>query len=505
MEASSPVRGLIWQARWLLRIASLLVPKSQRKAWYNERYTQAWHWIHFLHESRRLNVATRLEVAKHLCRAFADALWHRFDRAKVLKWMQEGPTTPRFCLAALGSLLLFVVVATGFAPTIRSSLARLPYRDPDHLAYLSLTNNFIHIHSDSIFLAASRWAAQSKTAEAVSAYAWEPATIAAPSRVIEVVSARVSPDFFDTLGISAGKGTLFHAGDEKNCVGCIIISHDLWQHGFYHDPAIIGKQVLFQGNTSTVVGVLPSQFRFVSPEISVWTVAESRADAFTTVARTGTVLRLRPDATLGQASSEFSKLVGSVSQIDLTSIKARVRQDADIYVLFTMLAFLGSLVLLAYRLVNWSGPKVHLSGRESVRWWMFFAAKTVLLLANCFVISLEVTRRVFLVFSGVVPTFVGPVCTWLFLVTTVLALTWSLRDQCRRCRLCFKRLGHAASVGAPAYLLLDWGGTELVCPQGHGMLHVPEMQASWMEVDHWTPLDDSWKPLFESESEDVKV
>jgi hypothetical protein len=503
MQASGPVRGLIWQSRWLLRIASLLVPGSQRKAWYEQQYAQVWHWIHFLHESKKLNTATRLEVAKHLGGAFPDALWRRFDRNKAVKWMDEGPRTPRFCLLALGAVLLFAVVATGFAPTIRSSLSRLPYRDPERLAHLSLNNSFIRVHSDSLFLAASRWAAESKTTEAVSAYAWEPGTIASPGVGVDVISARVSPDFFETLGVGAGMGRLFHAGDEKQCVGCIIISYDLWQHGFHHDPAIIGKQVVFQGNASTIVGVLPSRFEFVSPEISVWDVAESRANAFTTTARTGAVLRLHPNVTISQASAEFSQLVGSVSSIDLISIKARMRQDADIYVLFTMLAFLGSLVLLAYRLVNSSGPKVHLNRRESYRWWMFFAVKTVLLLANCFLISLEGTRRAFLVFTGVVPPFAGPLCTWLFLVTTVVVLSWSLRDQCRRCRFCLKRLGHEISVGAPAYLLLDWGGTELVCSQGHGMLHVPEMPTSWLELEHWTPLDDSWKPLFESE--DLKV
>lgn len=503
MAASRPVRGLIRQSRWLLRTVSLLVPKNQRKAWYEQKYAHVWHWVHFLNESGQLNSRTRLEVAKHLWEAFPDALWHRFDRTKVLKWMQESPRTPRFCLGTLVALLLFVVVATGFAPTIRHSLSRLPYRDPDHLAHLSLNNSFIRIHSDSIFLAASRWAAQSKTAGAVSAYAWEPATVAAPGGTVEVITARVSPDFFDTLGVAPDMGRLFHTGDEKQCLNCIVISNDLWQHGFRHDPAMIGKQVIFQGNTATVIGVLPSRFGFVSPEISVWNVAESRVNAYTTVARTGAVLRLRQGATVNQAAAEFPQLVGSVSGIDLTSIRARVRQDVDIYIVFTMLAFLGSLVLLAYRLVNWSGPKVHLRWHEGFRWWLFFAAKTVLLLANCFVISLEVTRRVFLVFTGVVPPFAGALCTWLFLVTTVVGLSWSLHDQCRRCRLCLKRLGHEASVGAPAYLLLDWWGTELVCSQGHGMLHVPEMRASWLEMDQWTPLDDSWKPLFESE--DVNV
>ena len=101
--------------------------------------------------------------------------------------------------------------------------------------------------------------------------------------------------------------------------------------------------------------------------------------------------------------------------------------------------------------------------------------------------------------TGSVHPLVGPFSTWLFLVTAMVALSWSLHDQGRRCRLCLRRLGNEASVGTPSYLLLDWWGTELVCSDGHGLLHVPEMKSSWQEFDQWVSLDESWKPLFEHE------
>lgn len=504
MKPSRPIRGLITYLGWLLRIASLVVPQPQRQNWYSRRYAQVWHWAHFLHESGRLNTSTRLQLLKHVWAAFSDALWHRLNREKVLRFVRESPRTGRFCLLAISGLFLFCLLVTGFVPTVWSTFSQLPYRDPQHLAHFSFTNDFIRIRSDSLFLAASRWKGLSKTAEAVSAYSWEPVTLtAAPGGNVDVISARVSPDFLDTLGVGAGLGRAFRADDDAQCPRCVIMSDDLWRHAFHHDPAILGKQISLQGRPAIVVGVLPRQFRFVSPEISLWTLSDTKANAFTTAERAGVVLRLRPDSTMSQAKDEFSKLVSGTSDIDLTSIKDRAGQGARVYVVFTVLALVGSLVVLAYRLVNSSGPKVRLSLRNNIRWWMFFSAKTVLLLATCFVVSLEGTRRVFLMFNGVATPFAGPVSTWLFLVTTVLALTWSLHDQCHRCRLCLKRLGQEIHVGAPASLFLDWCGTELVCSQGHGMLHVPEMHASWLEMEHWTSLDDSWKSLFESE--DVKA
>jgi hypothetical protein len=89
------------------------------------------------------------------------------------------------------------------------------------------------------------------------------------------------------------------------------------------------------------------------------------------------------------------------------------------------------------------------------------------------------------------------VSTWLFVMGSTSALAWSMADQRQRCRVCLKRLGMAAHVGCTGCLLLDWAGTELVCVEGHGMLHVPEMVACWQDPDRWTSLDETWQGLFE--------
>ena len=164
-----------------------------------------------------------------------------------------------------------------------------------------------------------------------------------------------------------------------------------------------------------------------------------------------------------------------------------------------MLSLLGGIALGSSRLGGAKTRKIKLSFQHTLRWWGFFTLKTLLLLAICFVGSLELTGKLSVMFTGSVHPLVGPFSTWLFLVTAMIALSWSLHDQGRRCRFCLRRLGNEASVGTPGYLLLDWWGTELVCSDGHGLLHVPEMKSSWQEFDQWVSLDESWKPLFENE------
>ena len=509
MEVSGPFRGLIRQSSWLLRIASMLAPKSRRKQWYEQKRVEVWHWAHFLHESGRLNSSSKRELAKHVWSAFNDAFWLRFDRKNVQRLLREVPRTPRFALLAITGALIAIVITTGFFPTIRWALSSFPYRSPERLVNLTFNGNFIRYHPGTLFLTVSRWSEQSKASEAIAAYSWEEGDkIKAGEQRMEVTGTRVSPDFFNVLGVNAAAGRLFHAGDEKQCENCIVISDWLWERGFHRDPALVGKKILFQGSSSTVIGILPARFWFISPEISVWTLTSTHARSVNLAERTGAVLRLRPGATRAQADAELQNLLkdsGSAfgfARAELAPIKNPISQGLGIYLLFIAVAFISALIILKLRQMRYGAP-LRVGAGNQYRWWLFFSGKTALLMVTCFVLAVEGTRRVFVIATDGVPSSAGAVSSWFLLVSAVLAVTWSLHDQGRRCHICLKRLSHESYVGVPARLLLDWWGTELVCSQGHGMLHLPEMRASWLEEEQWIQLDDSWKPLFEPDEAKV--
>jgi len=250
-----------------------------------------------------------------------------------------------------------------------------------------------------------------------------------------------------------------------------------------------------------VIGVLPESFVFTFPEVSVWLLPRWGITTNNFADRTGAVLRMQPHATLAQAKEEFGQMAekDGYSQPQMESFVSRAHQGMKLYLFFTVLSLFGGIALGSSRLGGAKTRKIKLSFAHGVRWWGFFSVKTLLLLAICFVGSLELTGRVSIMLTGSVHPLVGPFSTWLFLVTAMIALSWSLYDQGRRCRFCLRRLGNEASVGTPGYLFLGWWGTELVCSDGHGLLHVPEMKSSWQEFDQWVSLDESWKPLFEHE------
>jgi len=75
----------------------------------------------------------------------------------------------------------------------------------------------------------------------------------------ELLSAlRVSPGFFDVLGVRPLLGREFRREDETpDNHHVVILSHELWQRRFHNDPAVIGKQIELTGEAFTVVGVMP--------------------------------------------------------------------------------------------------------------------------------------------------------------------------------------------------------------------------------------------------------
>jgi len=126
VKPNPQIRLLVWQCKFLLRSASLLVPKAQRAAWYQEWYGEIWHWLHFLAESGRLNSHTTMELTRHCWGAFPDAAFHRFDHKKVTRVLDEEPRSARFCLSAILIAVLGLILVTGFAPTIRAGFKPLP-------------------------------------------------------------------------------------------------------------------------------------------------------------------------------------------------------------------------------------------------------------------------------------------------------------------------------------------------------------------------------------------
>ncbi len=74
-------------------------------------------------------------------------------------------------------------------------------------------------------------------------------------------------NFFEALGVQPHIGRAFIAGAEtpERQPRVAVMSHDFWRRRFNSDPAVVGRIVHLNGEPVDVVGVLPADYRAVTP------------------------------------------------------------------------------------------------------------------------------------------------------------------------------------------------------------------------------------------------
>jgi hypothetical protein len=140
------------------------------------------------------------------------------------------------------------------------------------------------------------------------------------------------------------------------------------------------------------------------------------------------------------------------------------------------------------------GTKRILSTRT--RWNLFLGAKISLTLLLGFLATVVATEPA----RTLAGTRLAWAADWLELMLSALVVTaslrWALLDQEQRCQKCLRTLRQPTRVGPPSRNFLEWSGTALACEDGHGRLHVPEMDGSWCWYDLWVELDAGLAGIF---------
>jgi hypothetical protein len=367
--------------------------------------------------------------------------------------------TPRFALGlVLGAATLVAVLSGGFHGT-RSMLARLPYPDADRVVEFRAFVPFLGARNEIPAETLDFWRKGSQTIEAFAGYS------------IDGKIARVSPEFFQVLGIHPASGRLFGAGDQPGC--CTVVREGT--------------------SSSHATGTLPRAFWFRSRVVNQWIPLGADEDAYV-------IARLKPGISAEAAQHELRTLAREgivrplLHQVQATRVELRTLNDAFRYPLYLASGGLAvSLGILGgYAAVSaWTSRP-----RAGWRYWLFLLAKT----AGTMVVTAAAWVEMTAAWQVVITRLGGPtlnlIFNWTFLLVSVGAIWQAQRDQRRRCPVCLNRLTLPVFIGSWASPLMDPVSTELVCEAGHGTLSVPETQSSDREPERWRPLDASWRDTF---------
>src|SRR5438105_10312894 len=134
--------------------------------------------------------------------------------------------------------------------------------------------------------------------------------------------AYITEDLVKIIGVSPIMGREFTADDNKpGAEKVAILSHEIWKRDFDGDPNVVGQGVRINGKAATIIGVMPSNFKFPFSD-ELWVPLYNE---FPPVPRGQLVIgannaapavmgRLKPGVSLDQVNAEFVGLARRLAQ-----------------------------------------------------------------------------------------------------------------------------------------------------------------------------------------------
>jgi predicted permease len=84
---------------------------------------------------------------------------------------------------------------------------------------------------------------------------------------VSIVPMMVTANFFDVTGMPVAKGRAFSAAEARaeNDPRIVVVSHEFWQRNLGGDAGVVGRALVLNGESYTVLGVLAPRARSVAP------------------------------------------------------------------------------------------------------------------------------------------------------------------------------------------------------------------------------------------------
>lgn len=476
----------------MVRLASRLVPREQRADWTREWTGEIWHRWQFLVHADAWSFRESLRLLHNCAGAFRDAGWQCVSQERLRTRLKECARSPWSCLAGFGALLLILAFVTSGFPATRQLLA-------SSLRSGSAQVLFVWLHP--VIGGGDRglppdvvpaWARYSDLLESAAAFNVSHARFSAgrPGRFVPLVIV-TQPELFNVLRVRPLLGKL------PSETG-VVLDHSTWASLFHADRKVIGTRARIGREFFPVAAVLPASFHFLSRQPSAYLVEHEVADA-----RVMVLARTRGAVAKDKLERELTRIAEDKcyyffrGQLRLGFLKNAILVPLESFVIAVFASGLIVLIVTGVRPRHVRAALRPENRRLALRRSSFLFAKTALALGLVFIAGLEWSRTESSLLFATRDPASGPVLVWVYVVGAMAVWFWAVADQRARCRVCLRLLCFPVRIGSPGCLLLDWSGTELLCTEGHGVLHVPHMAPSWdEEAEHWISMDESWRNFF---------
>lgn len=265
---------------------------------------------------------------------------------------------PGFTFLALLALALGTGAATSIFSIVDGVLLRpLPFPAADRLVALCETHPTIEGYCSSSPPDVEDWAARSRTLVSFGLGRTQSMKLSSEGRAgVGVGAGIVTPGLFQTLGVRAAMGRLFTAADLEPATDHVaVLSDELWRAQFSADRAVLGSAIRLDGESFTVIGVLPPDTRVPTLEgPGLWLPLpfSPRAEENRRWRGFATIARLAPGVSIAAAQGELRGFQRDLAnQYPATNRGWSVRVDPLLDHVVggartTLLVFLGAVAIL---------------------------------------------------------------------------------------------------------------------------------------------------------------
>ena len=227
--------------------------------------------------------------------------------------------SPGFTAVALGTLTLGIGATTAVFGVVNATLLRpLPYPDADRLVRIQEEHPMNRGREMPAFMTSDTleaWRENPQAIDQIAGYTGRSFTYQDESEPVRVRGAAVSPALFPLLRATAWLGRVFTEDEEASAAQPVaVLSYARWQTRHDADPRVLGRLIMLDDVSYSVIGVMPEGFYFPDRETEIWipltlTMPQQRPGQRFIIAFSG-LARLRAGVSLAQAEAEGQTIVG---------------------------------------------------------------------------------------------------------------------------------------------------------------------------------------------------
>lgn len=224
--------------------------------------------------------------------------------------------SPGFTTIVILTLALGIGAVSAIYSLVYSTVIKpLPYPDSERLYYVGEENTAEsrgYPVSPATYL---QWKEHATHFESLALLGNQGSNISGAGELKRAYAQLTSASLFKLLGVQPLLGRTFREDeDTPGKSNVVVLSHKLWKASFGSDPNVIGQSILINGQSTTIIGVLPASFQFDNRRDIYLPFTFNNASASNYKRRYGCIGRMKAGVTPEQARAQMAVISSQLAQ-----------------------------------------------------------------------------------------------------------------------------------------------------------------------------------------------